>query len=883
MIGTSLSHYRITAALGAGGMGEVFRATDTHLGREVAIKVLPADVAGDVERLARFRREAHLLAALNHPHIAAIHGLEEVDGKPFLVLELVEGEDLSERLKRGPVSVDEAIAVARQIALALEEAHEKGIVHRDLKPANIKLTPAGTVKVLDFGLAKAFGGDGAHSSGTSGLSQSPTVTRQGTRAGLILGTAAYMSPEQARGRPVDKRADIWAFGVVLFEMLTGRKLFEGETLSDTLAAILKQEPRFEELPANTPGRIVRLLRRCLQKDPRRRLRDLGDAREDLEEGAVDEVGATVVAHAGRAPRWIQIAPWGLVAAMALALLARTVVPRREEAADPLVARFEVPLPSGVEQIYMSLARQGVAISPDGAQVAFIGNRGGSRYVHVRRLDQLETRVLQIGLLPNLVFFSPDGGSLGVVGTDRTLLKASLGDGLVTTLSRDADVRPCAWAADGSIVFSRQGALWRVSASGGTETPLTTLGSNEADVIHSDPVALPDGRTVLFNARRPGEGDGRIEAVSLTGGDRRVVVEHAPLLLQYARSRHLLFLRDGALLAAPFDVQRLEVTGPTVLVLAGLEGIPQVALSRTGSLVYTAGGARMRIVEVSRAGTKGPLNDTPRYYQNPRLSPDGRRLLVEVLDVTGSVWLQDIGRGTFTRLTPGIDQVGVYPVWMPDGKQLIYRGGQDMRRLDVDGSGRSETLRGSQRRDLPSAVSPDGETLVYMGINPGTGGDIYTLSLRSDGEPHPVLETPAYEGGAQFSPDGRFLVYVSDETKRTEVYVRPFRGPERRWPVSTSGGRQPRWSGTGREIFYRSGDQMMVVEVKVQGAELTFSAPRVLFQGRYSYSNNVTIANYDVSADGQRFVMIEDQETPRGLTVVLNWFEELRRAAPVPGR
>jgi Tol biopolymer transport system component len=878
-------------------MGEVYRARDTKLNRDVALKILPEAFARDPDRLARFEREAQLLASLNHPNIASIYGLEEGGsdvsdhGAAFaagaasapkgaghyvsaLVLELVEGPTLADRIATSPLPLDEALAIARQIAQALEAAHRLAIVHRDLKPANIKVRSDGTVKVLDFGLAKAL----APPSAALNATRSPTITSPAaTLQGVILGTAAYMSPEQARGRDADARSDVWAFGCVLYEMLSGRRAFEtGETISDAVAAVLMREPDWAALPADVPAHIRRLLRRCLQKDPDRRLHHIADARIELDEG-MSELSdlAPPVARTPGVARWMRAIPW-VVAALALGTAAWMAWGRSSFGAEVTraVARLEVTLPAGVE-LGPSSTRT-IAVSPDGARTAFVGRTAGTRQIYVRTLDQFEAVPLRGTDNATSCFFAPDGRSIGFVTNAGVLKTLSLADGLVATVTGDANfLYGSAWGADDRIVFVRADALWHVPRTGGTPTALTTLGGAQADTLHAWPLALPDGKTILFSAA---SGDRwRIEALALATGERRTVVEQGMMPL-FTDSGHLLFVRAGELLAAPFDAARLQVTGPAVpaignqsLAVGTNQGVPIVDVSATGTMVY-APTTVSRLVWVSRQGAEQPLNDVLRSYQNPRLAPDGNRLLVEA----GDLWIQDVARPTFTRLT---EQTTIgYPVWTPDGR-VLYRTQNELRIVNADGGGQGDILAGTSPQDFPLSVSADGETLVLARGSQETDFDIFTLPLRDAAQARSILATKAYEGGARLSPDGRWLTYTSREAGQFEVYLRPFPGPDRRWPVSTQGGTQAIWNPNGKEIFYRDGNKMMVVEVAIM-PDITLSPPRVLFERPYAFGSGLTIANYDVTRDGQRFVMVKDESSGGRLHVILNWPEELRRRAPV---
>jgi Tol biopolymer transport system component len=871
--GDRIGPYEIVNALGSGGMGEVYRARDTRLKRDVAIKVLPAAFARDADRIARLQREAEVLATLNHPNVGAVYGFEETPDASGIVMELVEGPTLGDRIAHGPVPIDEALAIAKQIADALDAAHDKNIIHRDLKPANVKVTPGGKVKVLDFGLAKMADAEPARG---SSLSMSPTLAVQATSAGLILGTAGYMSPEQARGKTIDRRTDIWAFGCVLYEMLTGRPVFEtGETVSDAVAAILTKEPDWKALPPDVPEPIRRLLRRCLEKDPDRRLHHIADARLEI----ADAISAPAVAsegtvpHGPRSPIGMRLLPWA-VAAMALGVAAFVLWATGGGAPDSSpVRRLELTLPTGVE---LFTSNRTVAVSPDGSRVAFVGVRSGTRQVYLRALDQFEAAPLQGSDSATVCFFSPDGRSIGIVTNTGVIRTISLADGLVTTVTDGANfLYGAAWGEDDQIVFVRAGTLWQVARSGGAATQLTKLGGAQGDTLHANPAFLPGSKALLFAASA---GDQRrIESLVLATGERRTVIEGGALPL-YATSGHLVFVRNGELLAAPFDPDRLEVVGSAAQAIeklpAQLQGIPSIDISASGTVIYAPTAAVSRLVSVSRQGAEQPLNDVARSYANPRLAPDGSRVLVQA----GDLWIQDVTRSSFTRLTPRDAVINAFPMWLPDGRRVIYRSPSGLRIQDAEASGGGQLVTGTSDYDYPAALAADGDTLVFMRSTQETSFDILMLSLRNPTEIRPLLKTAAYEGGARLSPDGRWLVYVSNESGPNEVYLQAFPALDRRWPISTQGGTQPLWNPSGKEIFYRSGDKMMAVDVTTT-PHVTLSTPRVLFEQRYAYGAGITMANYDVTQDGQRFIMVKDESGAARLNVILNWLSELRRVAP----
>ncbi len=889
MIGKTISHYKIIEKIGQGGMGEVYRAEDTTLKREVAIKVLPPQFTQDPQRLARFEREAQLLAQLNHPNIAAIYGLEEAEGVRFLSLELVEGETLAERLTPGPLPLEEALEVCRQIAEGVEAAHEKGVIHRDLKPANVKVTPEGTVKILDFGLAKAFEAEPP----ITDISQSPTLTEEMTRAGVILGTAAYMSPEQAKGKPVDKRADVFAFGCVLYELLTGRRAFQGETITETLAAILKGEPDWEALPESTPWRIRDLLRRYLQKDPSHRLRDIGDARITIREALTEpEAAAPMVPAAAPKPaRWRVALPWG--AALLMALLAIGLALGPSPPAQPPTSRFATTPTAPLADSDGG----DLVISPDGRSLVYLSQSEGQTQLYLRVMDEFQARPLPgtEGAVSD-PFFSPDSDSVGFFAAGK--LKRISPGGAVITLSEVPNFSGGSWGPDGVIVFAAgAGGLYRVPAAGGQPESLLVPDRDKGEVGFHRPQLLPGGQTVLFTVRNAPRTAGsyvenQIRALSLDTGEQKTVLEGASDP-HYLATGHLIYeLADvsGTLMAAPFDLEGLEVRGAPVPVLEGLrvrgEGV-DYSISADGTLVYVpvGGSQELTLVWVDRQGGIQPLIEVERSYRSPRVSPDGRYLAVRI-GTTGSedsqIWIYEIARGTLTLLT--FERRNVAPVWTPDGRRVTFgSGGPGQGSLfwkPADGSGVAEQLLAG---DFPRAGSwaPDGKVLAFTETPLGKPTDVWLLEQENGWTARLFLDAPFSEGGPAFSPDGRWLAYISDESGQFEVYVRPYPGPGSKFPISIQGGVAPVWARDGGELFYRSGDKMMAVTVEA-GSEFRAGKPEVVFEGRYVPGNGIR-PNYDISPDGQRFVMVRSTQegaSPAQINVVLNWFEELKRLMPV---
>ena len=873
--GTRLGPYEIGASIGAGGMGEVYRATDANLKRDVAIKVLPESFASDAGRLARFQREAEVLASLNHVNIAHVYGLERGGGTTALAMELVEGPTLAERIKKGPIPVEEALGIARQIADALEAAHARGIVHRDLKPANVKLAPEGVVKVLDFGIAKAL-----DTRVISGSPAAPSLTTPAmTQAGIVLGTAQYMSPEQARGKAVDQRADIWAFGCVLYEMITGQPAFSGEDVTVVLARVLERAADLSALRQSVSEAVQQTIKLCLQKDPKKRIADIRDVRLALEGAFETPAQASATSPSIASPARIVATIAVLVAAALVVPATRHLRETPAPTAEAAVARVELNIPAGVE-LYSGGARN-VGVSPDGARVAYIGIESAVRAVYVRRLDEFETtRLRGTETATECCAFSPDGRALAYVEAGGAIHRVSLADGFITPLAGGSVFDGLSWESDDSILFVQSQALWRVPASGGEPTQITLATASGNARRLGWPTLLPDGKAILFASGEVNRSDWRIESVDLATGERDTVVERGSLPI-YMPSGHLLFYRDDELLAAPFDAATRRVTGETVRILANLpeggRGVPFVDVARAaGTLVYAPVAAATRLVWVSRDGREEPMLDTPRVYQNPRLDPQGRWIIVQAVDL----WLQDLARATFTRIAM-VPAQAAFPQPTPDGERVIYTTDTGVRATMLDGSGRSEMLAGTSTNDFTGSVSPDGELLLFVRLGSETSGDIYQANLSGDADVRPFLQTPAYEGGAKLSPDGRWLLYTSNDSGQMEVYLRPFPAPDQRWQVSTQGGTQPTWNPNGREIFYRAGIRMMAVAVTMSDAGPVLAAPVVLFEQPYAYGTGISIPNYDVAPDGQRFLMVKEDPKGEELKLILNWTQELERLAPTP--
>ena len=796
-VGSRLGHYDVTALIGEGGMGQVYRATDTKLNRQVALKTLPEAFASDPDRLGRFQREAQVLASLNHPGIAAIYGLEEADGTRALVLELVEGPTLADRVARGPLPIDEALPIAKQIAEALEAAHEAGVIHRDLKPANIKVTADGTVKVLDFGLAKALEGTGGNPA------ESPTLTAAATQQGVIMGTAAYMSPEQARGEPVDKRADIWAYGCTVFEMLTGRRSFEGRTVSDTLASVLAREPALATLPTDIPPPVRTLLRRCFEKEPKKRLRDIGEGLIQLEEGLAsppeDEVRVEALAH--QRPGWRQALPW--VAGISLAVITGVLGWTLKPTPPQPVSRFAASVPPSAP-VTPSTYGSDVAISPDGTRIVY---PAGNMF-QVRALDQLEgvpLRGTEGALYP---FLSPDGAWVGfMAGVAGPIQKVSiLGGPPVTICELPANLRGASWGSDDVIIFgtASDGGLMRVSGAGGEpEAIITTEG-----VRYMWPEILPGGAGVLFTiSSGPGATDDQIAVLDLETGTHEVIISNGTFP-QYSPTGHIVYGLDGTLRTVTFDLDTLRVTSDPVLVLEGVDtkasGATSFDLSDTGSLVHVNGvagtGAPRTFVWVDRQGREEALPLPPRAYESPRLSPDGSRVAVRGLEREGNaIWVYDVVSAAGLRLTQEADANS--PLWTPDGARLVFswnrEGPRDIYWVPADGSGEPERLTTSDTGDFPTSLTPDGRTVIYIKIG-GGHREIWHVPLEGEPTPTPVVQGEFARGNAEVSPDGNWMVYRSDQSGQIEIYLQPYPGPGPTVPVSIGGGNHVTWSRDGSE-------------------------------------------------------------------------------------
>ena len=874
--GTTLGPYEVTAKIGEGGMGVVYRARDTKLDRDVALKVLPQAFTDNPDRLARFEREAKVLASLNHPNIGHIYGLEESGDTRALVLELVEGPTLADRVAQGPIPIEEALPIAKQIAEALEAAHEAGVIHRDLKPANVKVREDGTVKVLDFGLAKAFQPD---SQGRD-RSQSPTVTATvgGTREGVILGTAAYMSPEQARGRTLDRRTDVWSFACVVYEMLSGRQAFGADTTSDALAAVLGREPDWRALPSSTPLRIVELIRRCLRKEHARRLRDLGDAAIEIEEAR----GGTTAAETDQ-----QLAPsskpWlsaGLMAVTGLAVgVALWAVVGVSPAPPPAVSRLVVTLAPD-QEIVLTGGAYPLAVSPGGERLAYVASSGGQRRLLLRELDELAARVIPGTEGAEYPFFSPDGQWIGFFA-EATLHKVAVAGGRPLEITEALPRRGASWGPDGHIYFSGRPGLYRVPADGGVAEPVTSDDPTVDQQVHVWPHVLPDGRGLVSTVRtRDGFSDEAysLAVLSFATGEWRVLRQGNQG--QFVDGGYLAYhASNGEIHVAPFDLDRQQLTGPPASVLAGAyrarsSGAAYFAVSRTGTLVYVPGGFDRALVRVDRTGRDTPLTAETRGFRFPKISPDGRLVAVTIDPRPSEVWVLDVARA----LTKVADQGhNLMPQWTPDGRQFVFSssrsGNHDLYLRSFDGTGDAQLLLERPSSQYASSWSPDGQVLTFHEQVPTTGWDIW--ALQRGGEPFPVLMTSADEYGGAVSPDGNWLAYQSSETGFLEVYVQSFPGADVRQRISIDGGVDPVWSRDGTELFFSNDGQLLAVPIETE-TSLDVGTPRILFPWPHDLSQR-----FDVFPDSQSFVMIktDPESTPTRFNVVLNWDQELLERVP----
>ena len=879
MIGKNLGNFILEAEIGKGGMGEVYQAKDQKLGRDVAIKVLPEEFARDADRVARFQREAKLLASLNHPNIAAIYGLEEADGTHFLVLELVEGQTLAERIKTGPIPVEEALKLALQIAEALEAAHEKGVIHRDLKPANIKVTPDGKVKVLDFGLAKAYAGD----SENMNLSNSPTLSDMATQQGVILGTAAYMPPEQAKGKTVDKRADIWAFGVVLFEMLAGRQLFSGENVSETLAAVIKSEPEWNSLPPNLHPRIRLMLERCLEKDPKRRYGAINDACVDIEKVLADPGGVFIKPITAVKPKKkLRLGiPW-IAAVFIFGLIIAGITVWKLKPTEPhKIMRFDYHLPTNQKFSQAIASIPSLAVSPDNSRFVY----GTTEGLYIRSMEQLDAT-----LIPNtngnsvLPFFSPDGQWVGYWSSDDNKLKKIATSGGAPVTLCDIQINLFSeWSADNTIIYgTAEEGIMRVSADSGTPETLIKLENGAC----AAPQTLPDGKSVLFTTF--GGANPSICLLSLESGEIKELF--SGMSGRYLPTGHIVYLLDNILHAIQFDIDKYEVKGGAVPLV---EDVNIFAISESGTLVYIPGTSDFNtrtLVWVDREGNEEPIAAVPNDYLDLNISPDGEKLALVVAGENRDIYTYDLVHGTLSRLTFNTSRENA-PLWTPDGQRIVFRSSRDgigsIYWKLYDGTGVTEFLGGGKdTSSSPDSWSGDGKTIITGDLGIG-GFNIGLLPLEDDHEWKPLLNENHNEADPQVSPDGRWIAYVSDETKREEIYVRPF--PEinmGKWQISTNGGSSPLWSPDGKELYFINDDAVMVVSITAT-TNFSHETPKILFKGKYfsSFYRGSSHTPWDIHPYSKKFLMIKEaestnnesaSETPSKINIILNWDEEVKK-------
>jgi Tol biopolymer transport system component len=910
--GGRLGAFEVVSLLGEGGMGQVYRARDTKLNRDVALKILPTAFATDPERLARFKREAQILAALDHPNVGAIYGFEDADGTHALVLQLVEGPTLADRIGQGPLSIDEALPIAKQIAEALETAHEQGIVHRDLKPANIKVTPDGRVKVLDFGLAKLLETDTAGSVRSAMLTNSPTITTPAmTMAGVILGTAAYMSPEQAKGRPADKRSDIWAFGCVLYEMLTGTRAFDGEDISDTLAFVLMKPPAWDTLPKTTPTAVRTLLRRALEKDRKRRLPDIGSARLDIDEAIATSASET---HSERSPvavaasrkGWRVAMPWALAVGFAtgFALALANWAPWKQ-AATPSLFRVSAELGADASLALGGAPGAELALSRDGRLLVFTAQRAsGASQLYVRRLDQLTATPLAGTEDARNPFLSPSGEWVGFFAGAK-LKKIAVTGGGVVTLCDAMSGRGGTWGENGTIAFTANGSngvsMSVVSEAGGQPKLLTKLAEGES--THRWPQFLRGGNAILFTSGFTGQyDDAEIVVQQLPDGPRKVV-QRGGFYGRYLPSGHLVYVHGGTLFAVPFDLDRLELTGTPAPVAEGVNastgtGGANFAVSDSGTLVYLQGpsaGLEAPIAWMDRTGKTTPLSATPIAWSNPQFSPDGTRLALDNQIPGGlpAIWVYDWARDTPTRLTFS-SRADIRPQWTPDGQRIAFSSTRDgpmnIYWQRADGAGGVQRLSNGARTQIATSWHPSGKFLAFQEQDAQNGLDIMILPVDGDeqsgwkpGKPTAFLNTSFDEQDPQFSPDGKWIAYYSNESGQTEVYVRPFPVTAgSKWQVSNGGGLYPLWSRARPELFYLTIDQhIMVASYTTDSGSFRSNKPQLWSPSRLL--NRPRIKSYDVHPDGNRIVVAPIPETSSTkqdkVVFVFNFFDELRRLAP----
>jgi serine/threonine-protein kinase len=880
--GTKLGPYEIQSPLGAGGMGEVYRARDTRLGRDVAIKVLPEHLRGDPDLKSRFEREARAISALSHPHICHLYDVGSQAGTDYLVMELLQGESLADRLQKGALPLIKALQIGIEIAEALETAHKNGIVHRDLKPGNVMLTKSGA-KLLDFGLARPTFSRAAMASGAAA-----TMTRALTGEGKIIGTFQYMAPEQVQGHEADARTDLFALGAVLYEMVTGRRAFQGKSEISVMSAILEKEPEpiSAVLPLAPPA-LDHAIQRALAKDPDERWQSVADLKAELKWISAGSGQMSRAIPSGLAMQWKRFVPWAAATVLVVVALSWSfsrLFPAGTPANRPVTRLIVTLAPEGLG----SDALPHIALAPDGSHLVYVANHQGNTMLYSRSLDSFDSTPMLGTEGAESPFFSPDGQTVGFFAEGK-MKKVSISGGAPTVIAIAAAVRGGSWGPDGTIVFAHSitGGLFHVSADGGAVKPLTVLDRKNKEFSHRWPEILPGGKAVLFTIWTGASFDSaRIGLVSLATGEKRVLVEGG-YCARYVPG-YLVYTRASELLAVPFDLDRLEVRGRPVSILKGVMtnlsfGTAEFSSSNDGTLAYVPGGSQVgdrTLAWVDSKGVRQPLPAPPGGYLAPRISPDGKRVAISILGSNPGMWVYDLARGTLTRLTS--EGVIPFPIWSRDRSQLTFSGSLDDRlnvyRMAADGSGAVERLTTNENAQWPGSWSPVGEVLAFTEAAPETGYNLMTVDLDGDRQPHAFLKTPANEYGPKFSPDGHWLAYGSDESGRQEIYVRPFPGPGGKWQISTEGGGEPVWSRNGRELFYRNGDKLMAAAVETTPTFVA-SKPRLMFEQHFEKSIFPFEANYDVSPDGKRFLLVvpsEGESAPAQINVVLNWSEELRR-------
>ncbi len=882
MVGQTISHYKILEKIGEGGMGVVYKAEDAKLKRTVALKFLPKELTRDKEAKQRFIQEAQAAAALDHPHICTVHEINEAEGQTFIAMAYIKGKSLKDKIAKGPLEIEEAVNIVTQVADGLKEAHERGIVHRDIKPANIMLTEKGQAKIMDFGIAK--------------LEWGADLTKTAT----IMGTVAYMSPEQTSGKTVDHRTDIWSLGCILYEMLTGECPFRSSHDQAVIYSILNDEPEpLTTLRPSLPLGLEWIVNKALAKSPDERYQHVDEIPVDLKTMMAKPIPLSKVSavtteriDAPLPRKWKRTIPWLLCVFLTIIAGLTLWSPwRRSLEKSPSPTRFTVNLPLTAPLWLTQVVQQpSVTISPDGSKVVFVATKEGIKHLNLRDLNQFDANPLPGTDDARSPFFSPDGEWVAFL-TGSTMKKVSLSSGAVVTICDvlpDVSTAGC-WDSDDNIYFSEApgGGLSKVSASGGTPVQITKPDHKREEAGHWYPEVLPGGAALLFVIRKGSWSDTRIAALSLKTGEWHTLVEGGTRP-HYLSTGHLVYAQSGMLLAAPFDLDQLKITNPPVRVLEGVitRSGAEFSLSRDGSLAFipgTSGWPKSTLYWVDRQGNTQPLPLEPLTYSVPRLSPDGRIFAIDIISQekgNRDIWVCDLTRYSRTRLTynPITD---TQSVWSPDGKYLAFAAGSKI--LDApelvwkpaDGSGETERLCEMDNAQFPSGFSPDGRNLLFTDEHPETKLDIWTLTMDGDElKPRPVVKTPFNETAAVFSPDGRWVAYQADESGRFEIYVRPFDGTGSKYQISTEGGTEPVWAPDGRELFFRNGDKMMVVNINLH-PEFNVSKPNLLFKGWYS--TNRIAANYDISPDGQKFLMIRGEQTAvTEIKVILNWAEELKR-------